>query len=462
MSTLIPLGPLDRTATGAAVDRITPAGYTPISLALHTAADQLPADASPQAIVLVSDGEDTCDTPPCDTATHLKQTRPGLSISTVGFKVDGAASDQLRCIADVTGGLFVQAANADQLAARLLATQDLDTAVSSLSSTGMFGINLGTPAAEIRAKYHDFPDVAGAGSVTAVWRDCDFVFLDGTLDSIRPHDGGRTIDGLASGAPADRAGQLYGRPLAASSNPDGTTTVLFDADPGTEAAYQMIIESFTGAGGKALSGTIRTITLCLCKPRAKSDVPEPEQVLLRPVDAEGNTMPGYQKDLSLRTQTIDCNDARQSPYDVTDGVRFCGVSADSGDACWPTAGGSYVLCLQDPFSETLVLRAADGAAKPLDPRSEPPRPMALELEDGAQCRARNGGAWGFRQEHPDFVGQFLCKGGSSHGESIIAWSGPGDDYGITRGPDGWTVQTGTDTGPLTTRKVTKAYFVGVA
>ncbi|WP_420086583.1 vWA domain-containing protein, partial [Mycolicibacterium insubricum] len=81
---------------GSAIDAITPSGYTPISLALQTGADALPDGDT--AIVLVSDGEDTCDTPPCDTATNLKKTHPGLTISTVGFKVDGAAADQLRCI----------------------------------------------------------------------------------------------------------------------------------------------------------------------------------------------------------------------------------------------------------------------------------------------------------------------------------------------------------------------------
>lgn len=160
--TLIPLGPLDRTAMGSAIDAITPSGYTPISLALQTGADALPDGAT--AIVLVSDGEDTCDTPPCDTATNLKKTHPGLTISTVGFKVDGTAADQLRCIAETTGGVFVQAANADQLAARLLATQNIDQANQSLSATGIFGINLGTNITDIRTTHPDFPDATTTGT----------------------------------------------------------------------------------------------------------------------------------------------------------------------------------------------------------------------------------------------------------------------------------------------------------
>ncbi|MCB0928216.1 MAG: VWA domain-containing protein [Mycobacterium sp.] len=150
------------TAMGSAIDAISPSGYTPISRALQTGADALPDGAT--AIVLVSDGEDTCDTPPCDTATNLKKTHPGLTISTVGFKVDGTAADQLRCIAETTGGVFVQAANADQLAARLLATQNIDQANQSLSATGIFGINLGTNITDIRTTHPDFPDATTTGT----------------------------------------------------------------------------------------------------------------------------------------------------------------------------------------------------------------------------------------------------------------------------------------------------------
>ena len=76
VATLIPLGTLDRARFGAEITQLTPSGYTPISLALRRAADQLPANNSAQGIVLVSDGEDTCGTPPCDTAAQLKRAHP--------------------------------------------------------------------------------------------------------------------------------------------------------------------------------------------------------------------------------------------------------------------------------------------------------------------------------------------------------------------------------------------------
>ncbi|MGE0216359.1 vWA domain-containing protein [Mycolicibacterium sp.] len=452
--------PLDRTAMRAAIAGITPSGYTPISLALRAAADQLPADASPQAIVLVSDGEDTCDTPPCDTAAELKRSHPGLTVSTVGFKLDGPAADQLRCIAETTGGIFVHAANADQLAARLLATQNIGQANKSLSATGIFGIDLGTGIADIRAEHPDFPDAGTTGEVTVRWIDCDFDFRDGVLQAIRPRNGGRTIDGLTSGSPVAEAAKLYGKPLAAAPNSDGTTTVTFDADPGTDAAYRIVVEGYADTGS-TVEGTVTSIVLCLCKPRAAT-TPGPERIVLAPVDAQGNPKPGFREVEINNDSPIDCSFGSPSPYDVTHGVRFCGGTADSGDACWPTSGGAYVLCLTDPFSTELVRRIADGATSPLEPAEGPPRPMAIELEDGTTCRARIGGAWDIQEVHPDYVGQFGCNGGSVPGTYVAVWGPADENHGIVESPDGWIVEVGDNTGPLTPLRVTKAYYVAIS
>ncbi|OJZ64271.1 hypothetical protein BRW64_19010 [Mycolicibacterium diernhoferi] len=263
VTTLLPLGPLDRTDMEAAIDGIIPSGFTPINLALQHAVDQLPDGDAQQAVVLVSDGEETCDVPPCATAAQLKELRPGLTISTVGFRVDGTAADQLACIADASDGISVQASNARQLVTRLLATQDIDRAGKSLSASGIFDIDLGGSLDDIRAKHRGFPDVSPEGRVVVEWLNCDFGFQDGILGSIRPHTGSRTIDGLGIGYPKVAADDFYGAPLKAVSNGDGTITFTYDADPHSDAAYQITVHA-TGL----LTGHIKSIVLCLCKPRA--------------------------------------------------------------------------------------------------------------------------------------------------------------------------------------------------
>lgn len=188
---------------------------------------------------------------------------------------------------------------------------------------------------------------------------------------------------------------------------------------------------------------------------------DPEQIILKPVDAQGSTQPGYLKDERERYQPIDCSDGRSSRSAVDPGIRDCGVTADDGNACWPTAGGSYVLCLTDPFKKVLSLRAATGTDTPLTASDKPPVPIALLLDDGTQCRVRIGGAWDSPVQHPDWVGFYGCTGTSSGG-MVAIWAPPDSTDGIERGTTGWTVQFGDSQQPMTTRTITKAYFVGMA
>lgn len=263
VTVLVPLERLDRGRVKDAIAGIAASGYTPLSLAMQQAVNQLPADDSAQAVVLVSDGEDTCDEPPCATAKQLKAQRPGLTISTVGFRLDGGAAEQLGCIAQVTGGLFVTADNTEQLAARLKATQDLNQAQSALTASGLAGIELGQRIGDIRSAKTEFPSVPSAGTTTVTWRDCDWTFVDGVLTEIAPHDGGHTIDGVGSGTPLSRVAELYGKPVTVETDGHGGYRLTYRAAENSDAAYRMIVEGYNDTGGTT-SGTVKTIVLCTC------------------------------------------------------------------------------------------------------------------------------------------------------------------------------------------------------
>jgi hypothetical protein len=192
----------------------------------------------------------------------------------------------------------------------------------------------------------------------------------------------------------------------------------------------------------------------------------PDIIVLDPVDAQGNlqSQSGWVQDNSRADDRIDCSFGSPSRYDKTDGVRSCGGTADSGDACWPAADGNHVLCLIDPFSNVLYLVGTQGLSTPRKSPTEDPTPFALVLDDGTQCQARIGGAWPSPKEHPDWVGYYGCRDpavGSLGGESLNAVWGPRGE-GIKKGFGGWTVEVGTEDGHLTTRKVTTAKYVGVA
>ncbi len=107
--------PLDRAALVRAVDGIRASGWTPVGVALRKAAEALP-DSGPRAVVLVSDGEDTCAPPdPCEVARELKAGGTDLTVHAIGFAVDAQARAQLSCLAEVTGGSYTDAADGPAL-----------------------------------------------------------------------------------------------------------------------------------------------------------------------------------------------------------------------------------------------------------------------------------------------------------------------------------------------------------
>lgn len=127
---VVPVGPLDRGAMNAAIDRYDAKGYTPMGYSLRQGAKDLPSEGK-RTIVLVCDGKDTCaPPPPCDVARDLESEGVDLTVETVGFVTDRKASEQLRCIADSTGGEYRDADNASELADSLvqLSTRAMRTA----------------------------------------------------------------------------------------------------------------------------------------------------------------------------------------------------------------------------------------------------------------------------------------------------------------------------------------------
>jgi hypothetical protein len=116
-----PVAPLDRVAIRDAVAGIEASGFTPIGLSLQKAVTDLP-ETGTRSIVLISDGEDTCAPPdPCEVAEELYGDLFDVRIESVGFLIDtgSAAEQQLRCIAEVTGGQYTAVGNASELVARL-------------------------------------------------------------------------------------------------------------------------------------------------------------------------------------------------------------------------------------------------------------------------------------------------------------------------------------------------------
>ena len=129
--------PKDRAAAPivAAVDALAPAGLTPLSAAVDRAADALSHRTRPGIVVLVTDGNETCGGRPCALGQRLATEATDLTVHVIGFRAtrDAFAWDNpeqaeygadtvAKCLADWTGGLFVDTETGDELVAALRQT----------------------------------------------------------------------------------------------------------------------------------------------------------------------------------------------------------------------------------------------------------------------------------------------------------------------------------------------------
>ncbi|MET8229948.1 VWA domain-containing protein [Micromonospora sp. NPDC005298] len=117
---IVPVGPVDRSAAKAAVATLRPTGFTPVGLALRSAAQDLGSGTTTRRIVLITDGEDTCAPPdPCEVARELAAQGTSLVVDTLGLAPDEKVRRQLLCIAGATGGTYTAAQSAEELTGRI-------------------------------------------------------------------------------------------------------------------------------------------------------------------------------------------------------------------------------------------------------------------------------------------------------------------------------------------------------
>ena len=102
------------------VNGITPTGKTPLTAAVEQAAEELSYTDRPATVILISDGLESCERDPCALARALEKGGVGFTAHVVGFGLGrDADAASLACIAEETGGQFIQASNADELGAAL-------------------------------------------------------------------------------------------------------------------------------------------------------------------------------------------------------------------------------------------------------------------------------------------------------------------------------------------------------
>ena len=169
----VALGVVDKPALSAAIEGINPKGKTPITRSLRAAVDILRTEEGTSTVVLVSDGEETCDPDPCAATRELKETGVDFVVHVIGFDVNDEQRAQLECIADAGGGRYFTAANAE----------DLEFAARTATM-----VSVEEPASGEGRVWIDEPAIAAPGGTVVVHFEAAPTFHDNAWVGIVPSE----------------------------------------------------------------------------------------------------------------------------------------------------------------------------------------------------------------------------------------------------------------------------------
>jgi Mg-chelatase subunit ChlD len=105
---LVPFSEYNREPIRAAISGLRPTGQTPIAFALNQAASDFGSLQSDRAVVLVTDGIESCGGDPVRAARELSE--QGIMVHVIGFGLGSAADEDtwsLQAIANASGGRYV-------------------------------------------------------------------------------------------------------------------------------------------------------------------------------------------------------------------------------------------------------------------------------------------------------------------------------------------------------------------
>lgn len=102
-------------AIGSAADAMSFLGKTPLSAAVRQAADALKYTEDKATVILITDGLETCNADPCAVGAELEKAGIDFTAHVVGFGLTAEEGRQVSCLAENTGGKYLQASDAAQL-----------------------------------------------------------------------------------------------------------------------------------------------------------------------------------------------------------------------------------------------------------------------------------------------------------------------------------------------------------
>src|SRR5690606_31176977 len=109
-------------AIAAAAAKMKFLGKTPLSDAVRQAAEALRYTEDKATVVLITDGIETCNADPCALGNELEQSGVDFTAHVVGFGLSRDEGRQVACLAENTGGRYIEAGDAGTLAEEMKET----------------------------------------------------------------------------------------------------------------------------------------------------------------------------------------------------------------------------------------------------------------------------------------------------------------------------------------------------
>ncbi len=160
---LVPFGEQNRYAIRQAIQNLRPLGQTPIAYALRQSAGDFGSLQDDRALVLVTDGIESCGGDPAQAARQLRE--QGITVHLIGFGLGNAKDEDtasLQAVAYASGGRYVTAGSAEELKDAL--EQTVATTFSVFNGdTVVAGGSLGSdetlylPEGDYRVEIHSAP-----------------------------------------------------------------------------------------------------------------------------------------------------------------------------------------------------------------------------------------------------------------------------------------------------------------
>jgi Ca-activated chloride channel family protein len=119
---IVPPGPGTAGRIAEAANRLNPKGKTPLAASVKQAAEALRYTEDKATVILITDGLETCNADPCALATELENAGVDFTAHVVGFGLSEEQGRQVACLAENTGGKYIQAKDAGELGSALART----------------------------------------------------------------------------------------------------------------------------------------------------------------------------------------------------------------------------------------------------------------------------------------------------------------------------------------------------